>query len=260
MSEAFSPAPQRYQTFFFRDDLVFAPIRPEVGGTFDSTIVHIADLSTGSYVGTTTKNSGESMPVLGFGKRTVDESGNIYVPDTGNPTGSNPVSTILKIPAGSNEFDPDYDFTPALITNPSNVLLPATNGMYYHQDDKAYTIVSTETPQKLIDLVASVGGNPANLSDEQIQQALNILYTAENGSWSELDMESQTVTEISGIPMVSPFNVNTVTEVDGKLYFPVVRQEENALYEYDPATGEAQKAFDVEGGSLMGVYNLSNNN
>lgn len=47
-------------------------------------------------------------------------------------------------------------------------------------------------------------------------------------------------------------------EADGKLYFPIVTESENAVYEYDPATNQSQKAFDVEGGSLIGVYNLSN--
>lgn len=258
MSAAFTPGPQRYDSFYFRDNLVFAPLRPEQGGVFDSTIVHIADLSTATFVGTSTINSGETVNFSGFGNRNVDENGNVYVTDIGNPTGANPISSILKIPAGSNEFDTSYDFNPALIVNPSNTLLSVTNGFYYHQNGTAYAQVSTEVPQELLELLASVGGNPANLSDEQINQALNILFTAENGRWARLDLDAQTVTVIDGIPKVSPFITSVITEANGKLYFPVVTESENAVYEYDPATEQSQKAFDVEGGALIGVYNLSN--
>lgn len=257
MSAANSPAPQRYQTFFFRGDLVFAAVRPNAGGSFDSTIVHIADLSTGTFVGTIAKTSGQSIPASGFGQRTIDENGNIYVPDTGNPTGGNPISTILKIPAGSNEFDDSYDFPPALTANPANQLLSVTNGLYYHQSNKAYTTVATEVPQELLELLESVGGDPSNFSDEQIAQAFDILYNAQNGYWSQLDLQAQSVTRIEGIPKVSPFSVSTVAEVDGKLYFPVVTPSENAYYGYDPETEEAKKAFDVEGGKLVGLYNLA---
>lgn len=260
MSAGFSPAPQRYQSFFFRDDLVFAPIRGEQGEVFDSTIVHIADLSTGEYVGMTSLDSGPATPESGFGQRAVDEFGNIYVADAGNPTGNNPFSSILKIPAGSNEFDPGYDFMPALVANPSNTFFAPTGGFYYYQNNKAYALVATETPQALIDLIQSVGGNPANLSQEQIQQALTILFTAENARWSELDMQAQTVTPIEGIPSVSPFITDLIMEYNGKLYFPVTTPDVNALYELDPSTGQASKAFDVTGGALIGMYNLAQDN
>lgn len=258
MSAAFSPGPQRYDSFYFRDNLVFAPIRPEQGGSFDSTIVHIADLSTATYIGTSTINSGQPINFSSFGNRNVDENGNVYVTDIGNPTGANPIASILKIPAGSNEFDTSYDFTPALILNPANTLLAVTSGFYYHQNGTAYAQVATDIPQELLELLASVGGNPANLSNEQINQALNILFTAENGRWCRLDLNAQTVTPLPDFPKISPFITNAIMEADGKLYFPIVTESENAIYEYDPSTNQSQKAFDVEGGSLIGVYNLSN--
>ncbi|WP_234572467.1 hypothetical protein [Rhodohalobacter sp. 614A] len=257
MSAATTPAPSRYESFAFRDDLVFAPVRPNAGGSFDSTIVHIADVSTGTYVGTTSMASGQSIPVFGFGQNNIDEQGNIYVADTGNPTGTNPISTVLRIPAGSNEFDDSYDFPPAFTANPSNQLLSVTNGLYYHQNNKAYAAVATDIPQELLELVASVGGDPSNLSDEQIVQAFDILYNAQNGRWSELDLQAQTVTPLPDFPNVSPFSVNIITEINGKLYIPVVTPSENAYYEYDPSTGQSQKAFDVTGGELIGLYDLS---
>lgn len=45
--------------------------------------------------------------------------------------------------------------------------------------------------------------------------------------------------------------------MNGKLYFPVMTPSENAYYEYDPSTEETKKAFDVEGGTLVGMYDLS---
>lgn len=260
MSNGLAPRPQRYQEFFFRENEVFASIRGNDNVSFDSTIVHRADLSSGTYLSTLTKNSGAALNTFGFGERAIDESGNIYVTDGGDVLRGNPIASILKIPSGSDVFDPGYDFNPALVANPSNTLLATFSGFKYFQNNQAFAIVATETPQALIDLVTSVGGNPANLSEAQVQQALGILFSAENGRWSVLDLQAQTVTPIEGVPNLSPFATSVILEANGQIYLPVTTDAENAYYSYDPATGQASKALDIVGGELIGIYNLANNN
>jgi hypothetical protein len=66
---------------------------------------------------------------------------------------------------------------------------------------------------------------------------------------------------IPGLPLVSPFLVSTITKLgNGEFLIPVAASGENAFYRYNSNTGTASKAFDVTGGDIIGVYNLSENN
>ncbi|MEO1254921.1 MAG: hypothetical protein AAFY41_08555 [Bacteroidota bacterium] len=262
MSDGFVPEgiPQRYQTFYFRDNFLFSPLRGEDGRFYDSTIVHIANIQTGLYVGTTTINSGIAAPINDFGQNDKDEFGDLYVPNQGDVFTFNP-ATLHRIPNGTNEIDPNYEFQVALALNPSNVFLPTYRGFRYIDNGRALALVATESPQELLDLVASVGGNPQNLSDDQVQQALGILFASQNGRWCILDLNSQTVDVIEGIPAQSVFATTVVMESNGLLYLPVTTPEINSLYSFDPVTLETAKVFDLTaGGALVGIYNLSNNN
>lgn len=83
MSEGFVPdgIPQRYQTFYFRGDEVLAPLRGNEGAIYDSLIVHVANLSTGTYSRTISFSGGAAAPFNDFGQHYLDESGNLYIPD-----------------------------------------------------------------------------------------------------------------------------------------------------------------------------------
>jgi len=261
MSQGEAPFPQRYQTFYFRDNLVFAPIFGNDGNPYDKTIVHIADVESGSFVSDAVFNGLPSKPAADFGSRTVAEDGTIYFPNEAAIEQGNGLYSIRKIPGGSNEFDENYNFRPGLVVNPNNQILPAFRGFKYIGDGRALAIVATSIPQALLDLLAQVGGDPSNLSQQQVQQALGILFQAENGKWSVLDLEAQTVSPIQGIPDLSPFaSTVTITEDQGDFLLPVTGQNENAYYRFDPTTNSAQKEFDVNGGEIIGLFNLSVNN
>ena len=221
--------------------------------------MHRANLSTATFLSTLTFNGGSAAPYNNFGQNTVDEAGNLYVPDQGNVLGGNPFASLLRVPAGSSEFDLSYEFNIAQVANPGNIFLSLFRGFFYYQNNIAFALVAVETPQELIDLVNSVGG-PQNLSMDDRQQALDILFRAENGRWSIVDVQAQTVTPIDNVPSLSPFAGDFITIINGKIYFAVTTPTINAMYSYDPATGQAEKAFDVTGGALIGVYNLSRNN
>jgi len=261
MNEGFVPGDisQRYQTFYFRDDFVYAPIRGNNGEFYDSLIVHIANVNTGSFTSTISKNTGIVAPFNDFGQNDADEMGNLYIQDQGDVFTFNP-ATLHKIPSGSMDFDPNYNFRISLSLNPSNLFLPTFRGFRYIENGLALALVAESTPQELLDLIASVGGNPANLSDDQIQQALGILFAAENGRWCTVDVNAQTVSIINGIPAQSVFATTHVMEANGLIYLPVTTPTINALYSYNPENQETAKVFDlIAGGALVGIYNLSNN-
>ncbi|WP_340066842.1 hypothetical protein [Ascidiimonas aurantiaca] len=266
MREGFVPndIAQRYQRFIFRGDDVFAPIRGNTTGeSFTSFILHQANLATGTFVGDTQRDGNGVSEIItfnNFGQRLVDESGNLYVADAGNYTGGQIWARVNKIPVGSNEIDPAYVFEPARVLNPFNVFLPTFNNFYVLSNGKAIAKVNAETPQEAIDIVLSVGGNLANLTPLQQQQLLGILFSAESARWCVLDLNAFTVEPIGGIPPVGVFSGGQIFFDGDNAFFPVATTTENAYYRYHTITGTVEKAFEITGADILGVFNIANNN
>lgn len=264
MSAAFVPGgvDQRYQSFFFRGNDVFSHVREESGGDFPSFIVHQANLSNNTFVGDT-QREGDGLNGITtfnqFGQGVTDSQGNLYILDGGNFDGAGIPASLNKIPASSNKFDASYQFFPARVLNPANIFLPTANTFYVTQGTRGIAVVNAETPQAAIDIVMSAGG-VQNLTPEQIQQVLGILFTAESAKWCELDLVAKTVTPISGVPNLGAFSAATVFRHNGEFYLPVPTRAETAYYRFNPTTRSAQKAFSISGADLIGVYNLAENN
>lgn len=264
MSAGFVPGDidQRYQRFIFRGNDVFAPIRGNDGQVFTSFILHQANLETNSFVGDTQRDGNgvsEIVTFNNFGQNLTDAMGNLYVSDAGNYSGEGIAARINKIPAGSNEIDPDYIFEPAVVLNPTNVFLPTFNGFNVVDDNIAIARVNAETPQEAIDIVLAAGGLQ-NLTDDQIQQILGILFTAESARWCAIDLNELTVTPIEGIPAVGAFSGGNTFSANGEVYIPVTTTSENAYYRWSSSSTSATKAFDVTGADISGVFNIANNN
>ncbi|MEM7106751.1 MAG: hypothetical protein AAF519_00900 [Bacteroidota bacterium] len=259
MSAGMVPSTHRYQTFVISGDEVYAAVRPAQGGTFNTFIFHIANFRTGQFVGQTEFPTGPTTFLTPFGQNWMDDAGNIWVPNGGAIFETNFVSSIHRVPSGSSQFD-DYSFVPALAANPLNQLFPQTGQVYFLSNNRAVALVITEVPDGVIDLLQSVGGNPANLSQEQIDQAINLFFIEETGRWVELDLEAQTAAVITGLPLQGGFAQTFVAEINGLIYLSITSTTEDAFYTYDINTKQAQKAFDVEGGSIIGLYDLSQNN
>lgn len=269
MSPGFVPDDigQSYQRFFFRDDDVFATVRGLGGQAFPSLILHQANLASNNYVGET-QRAGNGRGVIfannGFGQNFTDESGNFYMADAGDVTGGGIFARINKIPAGSNDIDPDYIFEPTRIINPENTFLPTFGVFKYLGNDKAIAKVNVETPQQVIDIIDAAGG-ATNLSDAEISQIQGIIIGSETSRYCVLDLNALTVTPIPDVPPLGIlFTGGAPFFHDGEIYFGVVRNSgaanENAYYKYNHITGEAQKAFDILGGELRGIYNIANDN
>ena len=265
------PSHHRAQDMARRDNILFTVARPEAGGNFDQVYIQATDFDSGEYLGVTTFdvgnrfvsplgiNTSSTFPNFGgFGFQSVDEQGNVYVFAESDPLNQNPISAVLKIPAGSTEFDPDYFFVPALVADQTNQFFPTANGFFYMGNGLAVASVAIGTPQELVDYVVSLGGPQFLDTEEEIAQVTNILFEAKNAQWSVLDLVNQTVTPITGIPSQSPVSFNIAVEVDGVFYLTVQTEEENAYYRLDGTT--ATKAFDIVGGTIGRFYDLSKNN
>ena len=191
----------------------------------------------------------------------VDEQGNIYIYQSGKINVPQTIKpSILKIPAGSTEFDPSYNFKYIDATGGVAQALPiqAGGGFNYYKNGKAYAIASTSFPPELLAFLAANGTDFSTWTPEDFQTALGILETAANGQYVEIDLVAQTVKLLTDIPSTSPFNGRTFI-IDDKVYCVVSTPNENALYEYDPATGASRKAFDVSAGGTIGeFYKLGN--
>mgnify|MGYP001791356986 CR=1 FL=1 len=269
MSEATVPGgvDQRYQNFVFRGDELFAPIRGNDGASFPSFFVHIADVSSSTYVGETQREGNGETPVEFFGttigQNVVDTNGDVYIADAGNRAGGGLAgifARVNKIPTGSTQIDTDYVFEPARVLNPENLFLSYLSHFRLIGNGKALALVNNETPQEAIDFLENAGG-AENLSSAQFAEILAILSEAETAQWCVLDLTMRTVTPIDNIPATGVFAVGVTFEHEGQIYIPILNETsaESAYYRYNPNTGVAEKAFDVTGANITTGYNLANN-
>ncbi|MEM1321129.1 MAG: TonB-dependent receptor [Bacteroidota bacterium] len=101
------------------------------GDLFSGFYLHQGNVSTQSYIGSTGVDapfSGGVLTVNNFGQNLVDEAGNLYIQD-GGAIGTATFSRIYKIPAGSNEIDPNYVFEPVKTVDAGNIFYPTMNGL-----------------------------------------------------------------------------------------------------------------------------------
>ncbi|MEM9328277.1 MAG: hypothetical protein AAGA85_21595 [Bacteroidota bacterium] len=243
----------RYMDFYYSGNLVYALTRTASGVTPDSLTVHVADVQTGQFV--------EEQYIdavvttwAGAANSVYDESGNAYFGTIGDLASFAP-ALMFKIDA-STGLDTDYAFNVAQTLNPTNFALQNFYLEIYIGNNKALGTVAVDTPAELFQLIADRGGIE-NLTQEDFQTALNILFTAKNGAWCLFDLAAQTVEVIPGIPSVSSFAVTGALRDGDVVYLPVASDENNEYYSYNINTGETALAFDVVGGSLLSIHSLT---
>ncbi|MEM0940739.1 MAG: hypothetical protein AAF600_15895 [Bacteroidota bacterium] len=250
-----------WETFVVRDNDLFVWSRPAIAGSgsfyaTDSAIVNHIDLTTGTYQSTSFFNG------HGLSRRNtenwLDEQGNIFMAVTLANPGSGARPSILKIPVGSTEFDPSYEFffVDAVGGEAASLLLQTASNFEYYKNGLAYCVVSTTFPSELEATIAEIGLNPATWTQDDLNRVVAALFSAENGQLVEINVNDQTTSIIEGLPLVSGF-ASTINVIDDKLYFAAIGSELNALYEYDPNTGQSAKLFDVSaGGQIVGFHKI----
>lgn len=251
----------RYQTYIFRgDNEIFVPTRLEAGGNVPNVPLPKVDIAAGAVTTIAElENSGSLIVLNRFGQRYVDESGNLYFYHGGNLSIPTISGAILKIPAGSDDFDPNYKFEVPVINSPQvNGVGSFLSTFYYYKNDIGFALVNEMLDQRILDLVTERGGFQ-NLTDADIQQIQFWLFTSPTGAWVQIDLVSQSVTGIPGLPPLSPFDASNMTFVGGTPHFAIANPSVNAFFRLDESTGMAEKVFDMTGANIVGVFDLSIN-
>ena len=195
MSEAPEPitdVESRYQRFIFRGDEAFMPTRGNINGeTYTSFNLQVASLASNSYAGVTSvddPNGGEILTVNNFGQGLVDTNGDLYVADGGVLAGS--PARIYRIPAGSNEIDESYNYSPVFDLAPDNIFYPTMNSFKLVAPGIAIAKVNTDVPTAVLQIVFSYPGETQEeqfnnfIQDEAaVSRVFALLFTSVTAIW-----------------------------------------------------------------------------
>ncbi|MEM0939213.1 MAG: hypothetical protein AAF600_04740 [Bacteroidota bacterium] len=255
MSEAYLQGNEfpRYMDFYYSGNLVYALTRTASGVAPDSLTVHVANVQTGQFVEEQYIN--EVVTTWAGGVNSVySENGDAYFGTIGNIADFAP-ALMFKIDA-STGLDTSYAFNVAQTLNSTNFALQNFYLEVYIGNNKALGTVAIDTPSELFDLITERGG-VENLTSEDFSTALDILFTAKNGAWCLFDLVSQTVEIIPGLENVSSFAPTGSLFEGDFVYVPITSDDTNEYWSYNVNTGEVTKAFDVVGGSIIGLFSLT---
>ncbi|MEM1219792.1 MAG: hypothetical protein AAGH79_12815 [Bacteroidota bacterium] len=205
------------------------------------SIVAIIDTDTDSYLGSinlpATKYPGQAF--YRFFSNSFDESGNLYLPSQGglgletDPNENTPAA-ILKIPAGTDDFDPTYRFIPQLQIEASTATIVVNGGFIYAGDGFAYTNVLMEDP-----------ATPTDLVNRPLMR------------WAKLDLEAQTAVLVENVPANVGFTAGMAYQYEDRILLTVYNPEEgiSALYETSPDRNDGDLRLEVTaGGIIYGLY------
>ena len=165
------------------------------------------------------------------------ESGDLYSFSSGaEMAGFSPASTkpsgILRIPAGSTDFDPDYFFDVEAATGGEKLFW-----MDYVGGDKAIARLLTHDD----------GGPWAAFGRSVFNQRLVIL-----------DLVEQTVTPVENVPLHAKRYTSPVEVHEGTVLVSIETADEAHVYEVDIASATATQGARIDGKTIKGFYRLGN--
>lgn len=163
------------------------------------------------------------------------DNGDIYSFSCGaEMAGFAPASTkpsgILRINNGSTEFDPNYFFNVEEATNGGKIFW-----FEYLENGKAIARILTHDN----------GGAWGAFGRDVFNQKLVIL-----------DLEAQTVTDVTNVPLHAKRYSSPVFVEDGKVYVSVETASEAHVYQVDIATATGTKGAKINGKTIKGFYKL----
>ncbi len=181
------------------------------------------------------------QPFLRFNSPVVDEAGNLYLPTQGGlglepGGGPSTPAAILKIPAGGDDFDPDYAFMPQRQIAGAAEEIVLNGGFLYAGQGVAYTNVLMTPPT-----------------------ARNDLVNRPLARWAKLDLVNQTATLVEGVPPNVGLTAGMAYRYRNKVQLVVYNPDQNisAVYETDITRDDATEAFRVTaGGIIYGFYEV----
>ncbi|MEM1338363.1 MAG: PKD domain-containing protein [Bacteroidota bacterium] len=246
------------QTAVIRGDYVYA-VMEEFPQFLDNFTVVRGSLTSGTFQNQLDSNSGVTF-TGNFLPNVVDEEGNIFMPHGGVINLLAPIpGGILKIPANSTEFDPNFDLRPNNVLNPDQ-LVSTFSRFGYYQDGLGYGLAALENDPQALALLESVDGDISQLTEEQINLLLFLANTSEVANFVEIDLNTGSVAEVPNLPRSGPFASSNFTIVAGLPHFVVNNLSTSALYRYDPTVNETVEVFSATGATLGRVLDIGNDN
>ncbi|UTA68080.1 hypothetical protein [Emticicia sp. 21SJ11W-3] len=242
----------------------------DTGQFYDLLDVHaeVVNLNNNQWEKTLTFQNATYPIARGFDHPLIDEQGNIFVITQGqygldgqlgpnSRKGSRP--KILKIPAGTTDFDPNYAFNPVDKIGQTNLMFQLVLGGIYYGNGIAYACISgQQDPPALLALIAKMANG--TITETEYNQLRSLAFYGANQRWAKLDLNAQTATIIQDIPLTAGFAYPNNSIVNGKLYLQTYNEDlkMNGFYEHDPVTGTSKKVFDLTaGGMAVGFIKLT---
>lgn len=234
----------------------------KTGQFYDAVDVYaeVVNLTTKKWEKTLTFSQATYPISRGLENPLIDEQGNIFVITQGQygldgQLGPNSARRsrpkILKIPAGTTEFDASYAFNPVDKVGQQNLLFQLILGGVYHANGVAYACISgQQDPPALLALIAKLAAG--TITEAEYATLQNLAFYGANQRWAKLDLNAQTATIIESLPLTAGFAYPNSYIRDGKVHLQVYNSDLklNGFYEYNPANGNSTKLFTVTAGGL----------
>lgn len=260
-----------YRTMVYRqqDNRLFLALVTDddaTGQFYDATDVYVevVNLTTKTWEKTTVFKGAMDPVANGNENQMIDEQGNIYFMTQGSlglngrMGPSSPVSSrpqIIKIPAGSTDFDASYSFNPVNIFGQTNLLVQLMLGGIYDSNGIAYTCISAASESaRILELVQKFAAG--TITQQEYLELRNDVFYSQNQRWVKLDLNAKTVTAITDIPLTAGYSYPYSYKYDGKFYFQfnATNDQTAGYYEYDPLTGKASKAVNITKGGMAVTF------
>ncbi|MDR6193227.1 hypothetical protein [Siphonobacter sp. SORGH_AS_0500] len=255
-----------YLTYRASDNRLFAALYTnsyKTGQYYDAqnVYVEVINLTTRKWEKTTVYEQATYPFTRGANNGIVDEAGNVYIITQGQygldgQLGPNAAKRskpqILKIPAGSTDFDKSYSFTPVTATGLPNLMFQLLLGGVYDANGIMYACLSGQPDSaRLLELIAKLATN--SITSSEYQELSNLAFYDPNQRWAKLDLNAQTATFISDMPLTAGYAYPITYKYDGKIYMPVYNTslKQNGMYSYDPATGKSTSLNTLAAGGMI---------
>ncbi|MBP2832384.1 hypothetical protein J8281_09320 [Aquimarina sp. U1-2] len=205
------------------------------------SIVGVVDTDSNTYIKDIFKEDSKypGQPFLRYSSNVIDEDGTLYLATQGGLTFDSDTPTpgkIVKIPSGSDDFDPEYEFVPQDQVSTSTAITKINAGFLYVGNGIGYTNILMEEPVSGSDLV-----------NRPLMR------------WAKIDLINQTAVLVERVPRNVGLTSGMAYNYRDKVQLVVYNPEENisAIYETDPSSTTAEMVFNAaSGGIIYGFYEL----
>lgn len=164
------------------------------------------------------------------------DNGDLYTMSNGSAAagfspGSTKPSAILRINRGETEFDANYFF---------NIEIASEGGKIFWFD---YIGENKAIARIITDDYDAKGWSA--FTKDLIKQKLVII-----------DLVSQTITDVAGVPLHQKRHTSPVEVIDGKVYMSIETADDAFVYQVDINSATAIKGVEIQGKTIKGFYDL----